>query len=86
MTTFKTTPIIAKEVKAELKSLGVKVLRSAQNKQGVLLTIENTQENQLKAIEFFELNGMGISPTSLMNFRKTDSNYIDYGTVFKWVK
>jgi hypothetical protein len=62
MANFKSIPISAKKVKSEMKGLGIIVLRAQQNKEGVLITIKNTIENQKKAIDYFQSNNMSLLP------------------------
>jgi len=86
MAAFRSTPILAKEVKSEMKSLGIKVLRAAQNKNGVLITIVDTLENQQKTVEYFNANNMAISPSlSARVVSGSKLDYIDFGTIYKWV-
>lgn len=87
MATFRSTPILAKEVKTAMKSLGIKVLRAAQNNSGVLITIVDTLENQQKTVEYFNANNMAIAPS--LNAKVVTGGtygYVDYGTIYKWVK
>ncbi len=88
MATFRSIPILAKEIKSEMKSLGINILRTAQNKSGVLITIINTIENQQKTIEYFNDNNMAIHPTLVESKIIIGStlSYIDYGTIYKWEK
>jgi hypothetical protein len=86
MATYKSIQITASEVKKEMKNLGIKVLRAAQNKSGVLITIVNNVENQQKAIEYFNNNSMGVTPSLNEKIRTNCSyNYVDYGTIYKWI-
>jgi len=85
MTTYRSIQITASEVKSEMKNLGIKVLRAAQNKRGVLITIANNVENQQKAIEYFNANNMAIAPALTEKVRTNCTyGYIDFGTIYKW--
>lgn len=67
-------------IRKALKCYGIEVLRCAQNKTGVLLTVKKSSEE--KAIKFlaeFDLRQQPNMPAAILS---KGVNYIDFGTVF----
>ena len=79
-------PTNGASIKQNMKINGIKVLRCRDNKNGILLTIEGSIENQKKAVAFFAeydlKNMVGITP----KVSNKDQEYIDYGTLFRVVE
>lgn len=76
------TPILAKDLKSELTSFGVKVLMCKQSNQNAVLAIVATQENHNLFLNFCELNNY--AGTCGLSFRKTP--YTQIGNIFKYIE
>jgi len=79
------TPILAKELKKELISYGVNVIRCKQSNQNALVVIEGSFNNVNLFLSFCELNNYAGSCGLKFRERKTESAYVDFGNVFKYV-
>ena len=79
------TTFIAKDLKAELKDAGVKVLRCKQYRGNALVTIVNTIENK-DLFENYTKNNNYAGPCNAdLCSRPTSQKYIDYGNVIKYI-
>ena len=79
------TPFLATELKKELKSFGVNVLRCKQSNQNALVTIEGSFNNVELFLNFCKLNNYaGVSGLELRK-PKMESNYVDFGNVIKYI-
>ena len=77
----------ASDLKKELISFGVKVLRCAQNGQSALITIQSDLENQAVFVDFCDINGYAkVCGFKVKGNQVTSQNYIDYGNIFKFVE
>tara|TARA_R110000851_G_scaffold248769_1_gene401270 strand:+ start:417 stop:689 length:273 start_codon:yes stop_codon:yes gene_type:complete len=81
---FKSNELNAKNLKQELKQIGVKVLRARQNANGVLLTVCALSTD--KANEYLNSKNIGVYASVVNTLEAGTRSHADYGTVFKWVE
>jgi hypothetical protein len=81
---FKSNDLKAKNLKQDLKAIGVKVLRARKNKNGVLLTVDSSSVDKVN--EYLNSQNIGVYAGVVNNQEAGNLNHVDYGTVFKWVK
>jgi|TARA_R110000823_G_C15685387_1_gene474725 hypothetical protein len=81
---FKSNELNAKNLKQDLKEIGVKVLRARQNGNGVLLTVCLLSTD--KANEYLNSKNIGVYANIVNALEAGNKNHADYGTLFQWVK
>jgi hypothetical protein len=79
-------PTNGAQIKKNMKCNGIKVLRCRDNKNGILMTIEGSIENQKKALAFFAEYDLKITQGLTPRLGNKDQEYIDYGTLFRIVE
>lgn len=79
------TPVIAKELKQELTSFGVKVLMCKQSNKNALIAISSEQKNVDLFLSFCDINNYAGVCGLKFTKRKTDQKHIDYGNIYKYV-
>ena len=80
----KANELNAKKLKSLLTANDVKVLRARQSKNGVLLTVKDTDTAKCSVL----LNSLNIftHPKLKNGLFAGTRGYTDYGTVFKWIE
>ena len=84
MSAYIKQPLNAANVKKGMKAYGIDVLRCRSNKEGVLVTVKKSSVNL--AINFFNEFGLSINPSTKPSFNYTSLDYVDFGTLFKFVE
>lgn len=86
MKAFNQIQINAKELKAELKAAGVKVIRCAKSKAGVSIVINDTEGNDELFKSFCKNAGLRSTPLKDLKFpvASISGDFIQYGTIFKF--
>jgi len=86
MKAFKKIQINAKELKAELKAAGVKVIRCAKSNQGVSIVINDTEGNDQIFKAFCKNAGLRSQPLKDLKYSVSgiSGEFIQYGTIFKF--
>ena len=80
------TEITAKEIKAQMIAEGIKVLKCRQDRSGVNIAIDGTEDNKDKFIAFCSVNGLMRSPLQrkLFSVASIKGEFFDFGTLFKF--
>lgn len=83
------TPFLAKDLKKELTSIGVKVLRCSQTNQNALLTINNDNKSLDLFLSFCVLNNYGAVcggtfVDAANRIKESKQSFFDMGNIFKY--
>lgn len=86
MRAFIKSPIVAKDLKVELKNFGVKVLRCAKDKDGVSIVIKDETKNELLFVDFCKKNGLKSRPdvNKMGVITSIKGDFLQYPTVYKF--
>ncbi len=80
------TPILAKDLKKELTSFGVKVVRCSQANQNALITINSDAKNVELFLSFCNLNDYAGVCALPFKAKTSTNSYVDYGNIFKYIE
>lgn len=81
---FTKKTISAASIKKAMKTYGISVKRCRQNKEGVLVVV--SPDSKDLALTFFNEFNLTLTPNLSASPVSCGSNYVDFGTLFNFVK